>query len=62
MVYHIHSYEVARQSGVPIRLERVRVQTHEQAEAYRFLGSPTVQVNGVELDPGLRGQTAYGFA
>ena len=53
--------EVARDRLIPIRLERVLVKTQEQADAYRFMGSPTVQVNGVDLDPGMRDKTTFGL-
>jgi hypothetical protein len=54
--------EVARESGIPIRMETALVRTQEEAEAQRFLGSPTVQVNGVDLDPEMRERADYGFA
>ena len=41
---------------------RVRaVETLEAAEAERFLGSPTVRVNGVDTDPGARHRTDFGI-
>jgi len=47
--------------GIAIELTEVLVSTEEEAEAHRFLGSPTVQVNGLDLDPAMRTQTAFGF-
>lgn len=53
--------EVAAELGVPIDLVQVLVQTLEEAEAHRFLGSPTVQVNGLDIDPAVRGVREFGF-
>ena len=41
---------------------RVRaVQTVEAAEAQRFLGSPTVRVDGVDIEPGAGARTDFGL-
>lgn len=53
--------EVAAELGIPIELTQVMVSTEAEAEAHRFLGSPTVLVNGLDIDPAMRGQTAFGF-
>lgn len=53
--------EVVAGMGMPVRLERIVVESPEQARAQRFLGSPTVQVNGLDVDPAVRNSTAYGF-
>jgi hypothetical protein len=34
------------------RVVQRRVETHQEAEAERFLGSPTVRVDGVDVEPG----------
>ena len=52
---------VAAGMGVPIRLERILVESPEQALELRFLGSPSVQVNGLDIDPAARKNAAYGF-
>lgn len=53
--------EVAAELGIPIELTQVIVRTEEEAQAHRFLGSPTVLINGLDLDPSMRNQTAFGF-
>ncbi len=53
--------QVSQESRIPIRLETALIQSQEEAEAARFMGSPTVQVNGVDLDPDVRDKTTYGF-
>lgn len=37
--------------GVHAEVNIVRVETEEEAERYRFVGSPTIRVNGIEVDP-----------
>ncbi len=53
--------EAAREASVPVQLQTVLIETQEEAEAQRFLGSPTVQINGVDLDPQQRDRTDFGF-
>lgn len=38
-----------------------RVESPEQAIAERFLGSPTVRVDGVDVDPRASGRSDYGM-
>ena len=55
-------FSVAVQSGIQVNLERILVASPDQAHVLRFLGSPTVQVEGLDVDPGARDRTDYGFA
>jgi hypothetical protein len=43
------------------RVIKRRVETAQEAEAQRFLGSPTVRVNGVDVEPGAEQRTDYGL-
>lgn len=52
---------VAAEVGIQVRLEQILVQSPEQANELKFLGSPTVQVNGLDIDPAARDNTNYGF-
>jgi hypothetical protein len=52
---------VARELGIQVRLQQVLVESPEQAAALKFLGSPTVHVNGLDVDPAARQHTHYGF-
>jgi hypothetical protein len=54
--------EIAKELAVPIHIENVLITTEEEASRNRFFGSPTVQINGVDLDPEKRESTAYGLA
>lgn len=38
-----------------------RVETPEEAERERFLGSPTVRVDGVDVDPGAAARDDFGL-
>jgi hypothetical protein len=53
--------QMAAELALPIRLEMVRVTTVDQAHRYRLHGSPTVLVQGLDIDPAMRERTDYGF-
>lgn len=53
--------DVAQMLKIPIEIEQVLVTTEDQANELRFLGSPTVQVNGRDIDPAARTANAYGL-
>jgi hypothetical protein len=50
---------VAEAAGA--RVARRRVETPDDAEAQRFLGSPTVRVDGVDVEPGAEQRRDYGL-
>ena len=51
--------QLARQRGAKLVL--VPVDTPEDAERERFLGSPTVRVDGRDVDPGAGPRSDYGL-
>jgi len=51
--------QLAAQHGAELR-ER-RIETPQDAERERFLGSPSVRVDGVDVDPGARERTDFGL-
>ncbi|AFM23084.1 hypothetical protein Desti_0347 [Desulfomonile tiedjei DSM 6799] len=53
--------DIARILNLSIKIETILVTTLEQAEKLRFLGSPTVQINGLDIEPSARESTAFGF-
>lgn len=53
--------ETANEMGVKINMQSVVISTQADANRYKFHGSPTILVNGVDLDPAMRDNTAYGF-
>jgi len=52
---------VARESGTSIAVEQVLVETPAQAEELAVLGSPTVQVDGRDIEPEARSRTDFGL-
>ena len=49
--------EVMQEEGVELRVEIIKVETEEQAQELRFIGSPTILVDGQDIvspDPGTR--------
>jgi hypothetical protein len=48
-------------AGVDEEIEIRRVESVEHAERERFLGSPTVRVDGREVEPGAEGRRDYGL-
>lgn len=53
--------ELLAQAGVDAPIQQRRVESGEAAERERFLGSPTVRLDGVDIDPGAAARTDYGL-
>ena len=53
---------VAEKARVDATVEEVEVRNQEDAEALRFFGSPTIQVDGVDIDPEARSRSDYSFS
>ena len=53
---------VASQIGVEVNLRLVKVTSAEDAERLRFLGSPSVRVNGHDVEPGADDLDTFVFA
>jgi hypothetical protein len=51
--------ELAAEAGAEVILRRV--ETPQEAERERFLGSPTVRVDGRDVDPGASARRDYGL-
>lgn len=47
--------------GHSVELQRHRIDTPEQAVQTRFLGSPSVRVDGVDVEPGAQARTDFGL-
>jgi hypothetical protein len=52
---------VLGENGVKSPVTLIRVHDHEAAQALRFLGSPTVRINGVDIEPSARSRSNYGL-
>ncbi len=53
--------ELIDRVGVQAQLELRRVESADAAVAERFLGSPTVRVDGRDVDPGAAERTDFGL-
>lgn len=53
--------ELLTHAGVRGEIELRRIAGDEQAQRERFLGSPTVRVNGRDVEPGAEQRTDYGM-
>ena len=49
------------QAGVDATIEHRRVETEEAAQSQRFLGSPTVRIDGVDVEPGAGERDDFGL-
>ena len=52
---------VAQALNIPVNIETVIVETQEQAQELRFLGSPTVQIESSDIEPSARCSFAFGL-
>lgn len=52
----------AEELGLAIDFEYVAISTQEQAKAHRHLGSPTIQINGLDIEPAARNADQFGIA
>ena len=52
----------AKELGLAIDFEYVAITTKEQAIAHRHLGSPTIQINGLDIEPAARNADQFGIA
>ncbi|CAA9491620.1 MAG: hypothetical protein AVDCRST_MAG65-2052 [uncultured Solirubrobacteraceae bacterium] len=50
---------LAGEAGAELRARRI--ETLEAAEAERFLGSPTLRINGVDVEPGAAARDDFGL-
>lgn len=63
--YHEAFDELAaalKESGLPPRFEAILITSDEDAKNHKFFGSPTVQVDGVDVDPKAKAVTKYGMS
>ncbi len=54
-------HEVAKEMAVLMEFEHVIVRTPEDAKVHRHVGSPTVQINGLDIDPEARSTSQFGI-
>jgi hypothetical protein len=54
--------QILQQEGRPEHVEEINVTSPEQAQALGFLGSPTVKINGLDVETEARSSQAYAMA
>ncbi len=54
-------YRLVRAAGVGEGIELVRIEDDDAAQRERFLGSPTVRIDGQDVDPGAGARGDYGL-
>src|SRR5260370_20495468 len=54
--------QILRQEGLAEHVEEINVTSPEQAQALAFLGSPTIKINGEDVEPAARASQAYAMA
>lgn len=53
--------QVMQEVGIDAEVNVTKVETNEEAERYQFVGSPTIRINGQDIDP-LPADTPYALA
>ena len=53
--------ELLERAGVEAPIAQRRIESDATAQAERFLGSPTLRVDGVDVDPGAAARDDYGL-
>jgi hypothetical protein len=53
---------VLRELGVVVNVRRIDVPDPEAAVAHRFLGSPTIRVNGRDVEPGANDRSDFALS
>src|SRR5580700_10833400 len=51
-----------RQEGLPAEIAEIEVKDAATAKELKFIGSPTIRINGLDIDPDCRVATDWGFA
>ncbi len=54
--------EVLSQLGVSAEVRKIEVRSPEDAERVRFLGSPSVRVDGKDIEPGAESRKEYALS
>jgi hypothetical protein len=52
---------LSKSMNVPIKIHTIYIETKDEAIEKRFFGSPTVRMDGLDIEPRMRGSTSYGI-
>lgn len=50
--------QTLKELKISAEIEKIEIKTMEEAEKYGFLGSPTIQINGLDIEKNRRGEKA----
>jgi hypothetical protein len=53
--------KVGKELDVNVDIQSFLVSSQEQAVEHRCLGSPTIQLNGIDIEPAARGSMNFGL-
>lgn len=53
--------EIAQEMGLRVEPEAVVITTLDEAKEYRHIGGPTVQINGLDMEPEVRNIDQFGI-
>lgn len=53
--------QALRELSLPEDFEMINIDTDEKAKNYHFIGSPTIRINGEDLDPSAREAKVTGY-
>jgi glutaredoxin len=56
-----HLNEVLKEEKIEAKVERINVKSNEEAKKLRFLGSPSVRINGKDIDKNAQKLRDYGM-
>jgi hypothetical protein len=56
-----HLEQLLRTAGIPVQISMRRIAIENEAERERFLGSPTVRVDGRDVEPGAEERDDFGL-
>ena len=58
---HEPTLALVREVGLDVEIREVEIHDQEDALRRQFLGSPSVRVDGVDIEPGAAERTEYAF-
>lgn len=53
--------EVLEEEGIDVKIEKILVESEEKAEELKFIGSPTIRIDGKDVDPTAEQRKNYGL-
>ena len=57
-----HLEEVLKEKGLDVEVKMKKIKNDKQALKERFLGSPSIRINGVDIEPGAQEVNKYSIS